>query len=121
MIVGIGTYAIDFLTFSLLVLLGVNYLAADILNLPLELAFNYLGHRLFTFYSPESAKEGYFEKKELGRYLLNVLVQGVIGLSLLFIMVDLLELSPIVSKATQLVILPVINYLFLKKFVFIEN
>lgn len=112
-IVGIGTIVIDVATYALLVRIGINYLVADVLNLPLLLGFNFVAHKYFTFKTASNQT-----KKELKRYSVSVAFNFVLALVLLAIFVDLLHTLPVVGKIIQVIVLPILNYFLLEKFVF---
>jgi putative flippase GtrA len=112
-IVGVGTVVIDVITYSFLVGIGLHYLAADIINVPLVLVFNFLAHKFFTFKTPVKQT-----KREIRRYALNVMFNFVMAVVLLATFVSVLGASPVVGKLIQVVALPLINFLLLEKFVF---
>jgi putative flippase GtrA len=114
-IIGVITQAIDLFTYWFLVQLGVNYLVADIINNPLVLGFNYFGHKYFTFEDQQK------HKQTIGKYLLNLVINYIYSSIVLFIAVDVLRAGPFLGKIIQIVAIPLINYLLLKRFVFSDG
>lgn len=111
-LVGGVTQLLDFATYTILVYIGVNYVIADLANNPLVLGFNYLGHKYITF---DNTK---WSNKEIGRYLINLVVNYLYVTALLILLTSILNIDPVISKFITIVAIPLVNFLLLKKFVF---
>jgi len=112
--VGITTQILDFLTYTLLVKLGILYIVADIINIPFTLTFNYFAHKYITF---DQTK---WSNKELSKYILNIIFNYFYATIILVISTNLFE-NPILGKILQILAVPLINYFILKRFVFKNN
>jgi putative flippase GtrA len=111
-VVGITTELIDLVTYLLLISVGMHYLLADNVNNIFVMGFNYLAHRRFTFNSEQKV---HFE---VGKYIINLLIIYTYSTVLLYIFVDIIGFSELVGKLIQIAMVPVINYLLLKRFVY---
>lgn len=111
-IVGILTQLLDLVTYALLVGIGVNYVIADTINNPLVLGFNYLGHKFFTFGSRN------WTSHEIARYVMTLIVNYIYSTSILILLVSILEVDAVLAKIITMLLIPLINFLLLKKFVF---
>jgi|GEM_PF-1337712 len=115
-IVGVLTVFLDWASYSVLqTTFGVNYLLADIINIPVFLSFNYYAHKLFTFRNTLPTK------KALPKYLLLTVFNQAEALAILAVSVNLLHLDPVAGKALQIVVMPILNFFILKLFVFKNN
>jgi putative flippase GtrA len=114
-IIGLLTQVIDIVTYHLLVLIGVPYFVADILNNPLVLGFNYLGHKQSTFQTKN------WELREILRYVATLVFNFFYSTLLLVVLVEVLHLDSLVAKLIQIVLLAMVNFLVLKRFVFKKN
>lgn len=118
-IVGLITVGIDLGTFVLLTEgFGWNFAAADIINTPLALTFNFLANKFFAFRLPEGEKgQQAMTRVQIGRYLITVALNQLQAVTIIWIMLNLGS-SNFVAKVVQLLTMPVINYFYFRFFVF---
>lgn len=110
-IVGVLTQLIDFASYALLVLLGVNYIVADTINNPLVIVWNYLGHKYFSF------EQKQMDMWELFKYSLNIVFHYFYSILIIYLLVQL-GIPEIPAKLVQIFTVIFFNYLVLKRLVF---
>src|SRR5690606_13520903 len=96
------TYILDFSVFNTLILLQVNYIAAEVIKTPVIITFNYFAHRVFTFKSKSK------KLSELSKYIINVGFLFIYSVTLLFVLVDIFGINELYAKLLQLATIPVI-------------
>lgn len=112
-IVGIITVLLDLLTFLILTKqFNINYALSDLINTPLILTFNYLSHKSFTFKIKKN------KTKSVLQYLILIAWNQLLAIIILFFVIDILNYDAIIAKILQLILLPAVNYLILRNFVF---
>lgn len=111
-LIGVLTYAVDYLTFSLFVSAGMMYAVADTVNIPIVLGFNYVAHSTITFRSKDS------KKNTIPKYILNSIFLYIYSIAVLVFFVELLGSTPFIAKVIQLGTIPMFNYVILRNFVF---
>jgi glycosyltransferase involved in cell wall biosynthesis len=110
-IVGVLTQVIDFASYAVLVLLGVNYIVADTINNPLVILWNYLGHKYFSFESKE------IKITEMLKYSLNLVFHYFYSIAIIYLLVEA-GIAEIPAKLIQIFTVVFFNYLVLKRLVF---
>lgn len=114
-IIGVITQFLDLSTYAILVNLGMNYVLADLINSPLPLLFNYFGHKYFTF----SQKK--WSNKEVRLYVYNLIFNYFYSTAVLIFFISILGAEEVVGKIAQIVAIPIINFLVLKRIVFVKE
>lgn len=108
---GIVNTAFGYGLFAILVYFGLNIYVAQIVSHILGMAFNYLTYSRYAF-ADHSAN--------MARYILSYAVNYLLGLVSLFALSHFIA-SPYVAGLLATVIVSAINYLVLRKLVFMEN
>jgi glycosyltransferase involved in cell wall biosynthesis len=111
-LVGIATVIIDVASYMLLVHWGMNYLVADVANIPVFLSFNYFAHKWFTFKSSNR------KAPEVLRYLTTFSINQLEALVILWVVVSVFGLDVYMGKVAQTVLIPLTNFFLLKFFVY---
>lgn len=115
LIVGFSTVGLDFALFWILLnIFGLWYLAAQAINGVVIFAYNFLGHRHFTFQRSEGKK-----RDQLPRYLLLNAWNYIASLGILWLLVEVLKLDPILAKVINIGFIVLWNYQLLKRFVYV--
>lgn len=114
-LVGGFTTGLDLVSYWLLVnVFGVWYLLSAAIISPITLSLNYTLHRRFTFRS--SGKK----KVQITKYFGLVLTNYLVGLFLLYIVVDLVRIHYFVGRLVVFGIIMLWNFLALKLIVFAD-
>lgn len=105
---GVANTAFGFGLYALLVWLGMNMFAAQLLSHCLGVAFNYLTYSRHVFRGTPAAKL---------RFMLSYVVNYLMGLAALAAASQVI-VSPYLAGAVSVGIVSIINYFVLKQFVF---
>jgi putative flippase GtrA len=105
---GVVNTAFGFGLYSLLVWLGMNMFAAQLLSHCIGVAFNYVSYSRHVFHGAEAAKL---------RFVVSYVVNYLMGLAGLALAIQFIA-SPYIAGFVSVVFVSVINYLVLKRFVF---
>lgn len=113
LIIGFSTFALEFgLYWAFVNLVGMRYIWASISEFPILFAFNFFGHKYFTFQNSHAAR------KQLVHYVMLVIANGIVSNALLYIFVDFLGIHYILGKFLTIVLIIMWNFLALGKFVY---
>ncbi len=108
--VGVSTTLIDIGIFWILInVFHLYYLLAQIINSPIVLIYNYLGHKKITFNHNDN---------KLVRYVILAIINYFVGLGLLYVYVDIVHLQPILGKIFTIATFMFYNFFALRLFVF---
>ena len=105
---GVVNTAFGFGLYSLLVWLGMNMFAAQLLSHCIGVTFNYISYSRHVFHGADAAKL---------RFVLSYVVNYLMGLAGLALAVQFIA-SPYIAGFVSVVIVSVINFFVLKRFVF---
>lgn len=120
--VGLLNTIIDFVVFSLLLLLGMGSLGAQMISYVVGSINSYMLNRKITFASlGRQSKSKSFDGRELIRFgLLNLMVL-VLSLLSLFLLTSVAGLPPIIAKIIVTAITVVVSFYGNRKWVFKKN
>ncbi|MGH3137220.1 MAG: GtrA family protein [Gaiellaceae bacterium] len=113
LVVGAAGYAINLVTFALLVGAGFGYVLASVLSYAVSNALMYLGNRYFTF---RLGNDGFWSA--YARYLLVGLAVIVMNAAVLALLVEGLELDETLAQALSLLAVTPAAYLMFKRWTF---
>lgn len=120
-LVGILNTAVDFIIFSLLIALGINYAAAQCTSYAAGMLNSYLFNKHWTFAADRSVNQ---RTDRRARIIPFIFINGVcllISLGLLYGLMDVLHLNAWVSKGIATIITMVINFVGNKFWVFRDS
>lgn len=113
LVIGIGTFVLDNGLYWLFInSFGLHYLWANIAEFPIVFAFNFFGHKLFTF------ENTYRPHEQLVKYIMLIIFNAVIGNFLLFLYIDIFGLHYMIGKFAMIGTILTWNFLALDKFVY---
>ncbi|MBR1758475.1 MAG: GtrA family protein [Lachnospiraceae bacterium] len=120
LVFGVLTTAVDYLVMWLMLkVLGEGGLQAQIANVIAWCAavlFAYVTNRRYVFDSDEQTKDGIF--KELLKFVGARLTSLLVSMVIIYVGVDLLHGSAMISKVASSVVVVILNYVFSKWIVF---
>ena len=93
--------------------LGINYLISNVMAWFLSVLFAYITNRKWVF---ESKSPNIL--KECGLFFGGRIFSGVVDTALMFLFIDVLVISGVISKIVVQVIVIILNYVFSKLIVF---
>lgn len=115
-IFGIFTTIVNVVSFFCLELIGIDYKTSTIIAWVLSVIFAYMTNKKYVFKSTtKSVKE---TTLEFSNFTLGRILSLLIDLLCMFIFIDVLNISNIISKIVTNVLVVVINYFISKLFVF---
>jgi putative flippase GtrA len=116
LIIGVGTFVLDNGLYWLFInAFNMYYLWANIAEFPFVFAFNFFGHKLFTF------ENTYRPHEQLVKYIVLVIVNAVIGNFLLYLYVDIIGLHYMIGKFAMIGTILTWNFIALDKFVYSDR
>ena len=114
-VVGLSAFALDYVLFVVLHMLGMSYLIANIISYTLSTVYNFVLSMRFVF-------SGKSSQTRLQQFVI-FLVLGFIGLGLnelyLWLLVDFAHITPMVSKLIAAFLVTVFNFITRK--IFLED
>lgn len=114
---GVCTTVVNFVIyFASTNIFDINYLVSNGLSWAGAVAFAYVTNRIWVFQSKTKDIRGIF--KEITAFVSCRLLSGVIDMLIMFIGVDLLNISDGITKLATQVIVVVLNYIFSKLIIF---
>lgn len=113
-VVGIATTAINFIIYYIVSkLLGIHYLASNIIAWVIAVLFAYIANRLWVFNSKNTQIIA-----EITSFILSRLFSLALESGLLFLAVDTLAINSVISKLIVALVVVITNYLTGKLLVF---
>ena len=113
---GVATTLISFLSYWLLLCVGLEYRIANLLSIILAKSFAYLINKLWVFRSQRSTKTALI--KEIILFILTRGFSGIVEFLGLILLVDVFEAGRLFGKACMTVIVICLNYVFGKFIVY---
>lgn len=122
-VVGLINTAIDFALFTLLIFAGTGSYGAQVLSYGAGTMNSYIMNKKITF--PEQAKaqerRNIFNIRQFVRFAALNLGVLLLSLALLFVLVSVIELSPLVSKLMVTAVTVIVNFVGSRKWVFVKQ
>lgn len=111
------TTAVSFITFWVFCYpLELDPNISNILSIICAVAFAYITNKVFVF---RSKTEGVAELlKEAASFVLSRGITIILEIGLVYLLITILELDPMISKASITVLVVIMNYIFSQHFVF---
>ena len=97
-------------------IITINYLISNTIAWIISVIFAYMTNKLYVFNSKSIRIDIII--KDFTKYINCRLASGIIGMILLFLLVDMLAVNDIISKLVIGVIVVILNFIFSKLFVF---
>ncbi len=114
LIVGFLSVGLDFTIFWFLInVMSLWYILAQLVNGIAVLTFNFTAHRWFTFQSTNQRK-----REQLPRYLLLNGWNYVASLGMLYLLVEVVGLTPIPAKIITIGVIILWNFQILNRFIY---
>lgn len=110
--VGLSAFAIDYVLFLLLHLLGVPYLIANIASYTISTIYNFVLSMRFVFSGKASQTRG----QQLGIFLALSVVGLVLNELYLYLLVSYLNIAPALSKVVATFLVTIFNFVTRKFF-----
>ncbi len=110
--VGVFNTLITFVSFSMLVTIGLNYLIANIISYGLGVLNSYYWNKNWVFNSIEETK------RVLWKFIVVNVITLLVNTVTLYILVDYLKFYPIIGQLFSICIGMVMNYFFNKTWTF---
>lgn len=110
--VGLSAFAIDYVLFMLLHLLGMPYLIANIASYTISTIYNFVLSMRFVF----SGKASQTRAQQFGIFLVLSAIGLVLNEIYLYIFVSLLGIAPAISKVVATFLVTIFNFITRKLF-----
>lgn len=111
---GIITVLVNFLSYVLLIKIGVSYIIANIISIIVSKTFAYISNKYFVFKNAENK----ISLKEVVKFIFARGTSGLVDFFGLIILVSYIKMDEIYGKVIIVIITTIINYILGKYFVF---
>lgn len=113
---GIGTTAVDYVTYCLLRLTGVNYIISNCIAWCFAVIFAFFTNKFFVFRSKRTDKNALFQ--EITSFFSARVFSLFFSTVFMFLSVSLLGINDLIAKIVSSIFVVVLNYFFSKVFIF---
>lgn len=111
---GIITVLVNFLSYVVLIKIGVSYIIANVISIIVSKTFAYISNKYFVFKNAENK----ISLKEIVKFIFARGTSGVVDFFGLIILVSYIKMDEIYGKVIIVIITTIINYILGKYFVF---
>lgn len=111
---GIITVLVNFLSYVLLIKIGVSYIIANVISIIVSKTFAYISNKYFVFKNAENK----ISLKEIVKFIFARGTSGLVDFFGLIILVSYIKMDEIYGKVIIVIITTIINYILGKYFVF---
>lgn len=116
-IFGVITTAVNFISYIVVTrLVGVNYIAANIIAWLVAVSFAFIANKVYVFNSKGFGINSLFD--EATKFVLSRVITGTIDVALLYLLVGILDFYDLGSKIIIGIIVLIINYIISKYYIF---
>ena len=116
LIFGVLTTVVSFVSYYLLLHVGMHYIGAQIISWVLAVAFAFVVNKIFVFEDKCMMPSALF--RQIWQFVAVRIGSGVIETALLWLMVDIMLIGEGIAKIPVAVLTVIINYIASKLFIF---